>query len=266
MPENDLTAILSRLDEDSDHRTSFPECWSQGRSAFGGLSASFAVCAMKKLLPSPTPLRSLMVSFIGPIPPGEIEARPKLVRQGKNVTQASAEVVSEGKVCLQAMAAFGKHRGGLEIAPMAKFDPLPREGGQKFETVRKRLPNFLQFFEGCWAGPGVPFSGAKARNLTSWVKHKNASNAFPEEKLVCIADLPPPVLLSHYDTPPVPASSLTWSLEFLVDPREISSDWFYLEYTAEAAAQGYTQQSGLIFDETGVLCAISRQCMVYFDT
>ena len=42
--------------------------------------------------------------------------------------------------------------------------------------------------------------------------------------------------------------------------RELPAD----TSTAEAAAQGYTQQSGRIYSEDGELCALSRQCMVYF--
>ncbi|MFN3164056.1 MAG: hypothetical protein ACE37N_11390 [Pseudohongiellaceae bacterium] len=50
-----------------------------------------------------------------------------------------------------------------------------------------------------------------------------------------------------------------------MQPAErIASDWFYLQFTAEAAAEGYTQQSGRIYSESGELCALSRQCMVYF--
>ena len=126
-------------------------------------------------------------------------------------------------------------------------------------------PNFsLQYFEGSWAGGGIPFSGKPDRKLHLWAKHRCDMNEFPAEKIVAIADIPPPVVLSHFSEPPVPASSLTWSLEFLVPPAEIESDWFYLEFTLEAAAEGYTQQSGRIFTEDGVLCALSRQCMVYF--
>ena len=33
----------------------------------------------------------------------------------------------------------------------------------------------------------------------------------------------------------------------------------------DAAADGYTQQSGRIYEESGRLCALSRQCMAYFE-
>ena len=39
-----------------------------------------------------------------------------------------------------------------------------------------------------------------------------------------------------------------------------------LEFVVDAANNGYTQQSGKIYTEQGKLCALTRQCMVYFDT
>jgi len=97
-----------------------------------------------------------------------------------------------------------------------------------------------------------------------WVRHKADMSDHPIEKMVVIADMPPPLILSHFKVPPVPSSSLTWSLEFVIPPEEIDSEWFYLEFLIESAANGYTLQSGRIFTEDGQLCALSRQCMVYF--
>lgn len=110
----------------------------------------------------------------------------------------------------------------------------------------------------------LPFSGNTDRHLNIWARHRQDPVSFPVEKLVAIADVPPPVVLSWFETPPVPASSLTWALEFVKPPAEIHSEWFYLDYEMEAAADGYSQQSGRIYSEDGELCALSRQCMVYF--
>ena len=46
MPESNLNQILKNLQDSADNCTEFDESWSQGRSAFGGLSAAFAVTAM----------------------------------------------------------------------------------------------------------------------------------------------------------------------------------------------------------------------------
>ena len=180
------------------------------------------------------------------------------------MTQTSADVISNDAVCLQAMAVFGDPRDGLRVPAAEEFKPIPREQGLAFDTNAKRLPPFLQTFEGYWIAGSLPFSGKLNRNLQMWVRHRSGMSELPIEKLVTICDIPPPVILSAFEKPPVPSSSLTWSLEFIVTPESIRSEWFYLDFTVDAAADGYTQQSGRIFDESGQLCALSRQCMVYF--
>ena len=264
MHDPDLETILTSLKQSPESRTNFGESWSQGRSAFGGISAAFAVTGMGKLLASPQPLRSLMISFVAPLPPGEISVDAKVQRQGKNVTQCTADVISDGNICLQAMGVFGNSREAFQAPPLIEANPPSRDKGIPFEANAERLPHFLQYFDGCWLDGGVPFSGNFKPYLKMWVKHRSNLTEFPMEKLVTIADIPPPVVLSHFDKPPVPSSSLSWSLEFVVPPETIESDWFYLEFEVEAAANGYTQQSGKIFDESGNLCALTRQCMVYF--
>ena len=163
------------------------------------------------------------------------------------------------------MGVFGIDRPGLEV-PAASAEPPPRDQGVNFTRYAKRQPAFLGYFDGYWTSPGMPFSGHAARDLSLWVKHQVELPQFPVEKLVAIADIPPPVILSHFDKPPVPSSSLTWALEFVQTPDKINSEWFHLQFITEAAANGYTQQSGKIFDEAGQLCALTRQCMVYFDS
>lgn len=256
--------ILTELQGSPDNITRFDDTWSQGRSAFGGLSAAFAITAMNKRMDSQTPLRSLMVSFIAPIPPGEVRVETHIQRQGKNVTQLSADVISGGEVCLQAMGVCGRGREATASPAKDSFDPLPREQGIAFQDHARRLPSFLRYFDGSWAGGGLPFSGNKETTLDLWARHVDDLSAFPGEQVCAIADIPPPVMLAHFTTP-TPASSLTWSLEFVIPPPQIKSDWFYLHFDMDSAAEGYTQQSGRIYTEDGRLCALTRQCMVYFE-
>jgi acyl-CoA thioesterase len=264
MLESDIKKILENLEGNAAHAANFSEQWSQGRSAFGGIAAAFATTAMRKILGSPQQIRSLMVSFVAPLPPGEFIVEPQIIRQGRNVTQASANVISNGQICLQALAAFGNSREGLIVPANEGFNPTPREQGISFESQVKRMPSFLKFFEGSWVDGGRPFAGKLSRKLNMWVRHRADLSHFPTEEIVTLADIPPPVILTQFDTPPVPSASLSWSLEFVEAPESIETEWFYLEFTLEAAANGYTQQSGKIFDESGRLVALTRQCMVYF--
>ncbi len=264
MSQSHLLLMLQALKDSSANSAQFDESWSQGRSAFGGISAAFTVTAMCKQIEPTQSIRALMVSFLAPIPPGEVSVVTRIQRRGKNVTQMSADLNANGQIALQAMGVFGNSRAALNLAPEHWPVMPPRAQGIPFSTHAKRLPHFLSNFEGCWVEGGMPFSGTKKNNLGMWVRHKASMELFPVEKIVTICDIPPPVILSHFDTPPVPASSLTWSLDFVVPPETVTTEWFYLDFQIDAAANGYTQQSGKIFDEGGRLCALSRQCMVYF--
>ena len=87
-------------------RLAIPEDWHQGRTAYGGLSTALALTAAVKAggdgLP---PLRSAMVSFVGPLF-GPVEVGARVLRRGKNATWISGEVLREGECGLQAGFVF----------------------------------------------------------------------------------------------------------------------------------------------------------------
>ena len=265
MTTDTLQQILDQLAESDENTTTLGDNWSQGRAAFGGLVAALASLGMSKQLDTAPPLRSLLTSFVAPRPPGQVSVDAAIQRQGRSVSQCSANVVSGGSIALQALGVFGNARPGLRVEADRMSKPLPREEGIPFEKFAKRMPGFLSQFDGCWMGNAMPYSGSRTRKLNMWVSHRCDMSAYPAEKIVALADMPPPVLLAHYDKPIVPASSVSWGLEFVIDPAEVEGDWFYLDFDLDAAADGYTQQSGRIYDEAGRLCALSRQCMVYFE-
>ena len=79
-------------------RLAIPESWHQGRTAYGGLTAALALHAARQVggadLP---PLRSAQVSFVGPVY-GEIEARARVLRRGRNAVWIAAELLRDGEV------------------------------------------------------------------------------------------------------------------------------------------------------------------------
>ncbi len=258
-----LPDIIGSIDA-AEATVTIPESWMQGRAAYGGLGAAIAATAMRKVLPVEKSLRSIMVSFVGPIPAGEVTVRGELMREGKNVSQATARVLDGDKICLQATAAFGSSRETKSAGPATAFRPEDRDSVPRLNVSRFPVPGFIANFDIHWTGGGIPTSGMCDRRLGKWVRHAADMEAYPVEKIIGLADIPPPIMMSHYKNRLL-ASSLSWSLEFLIPPEEVRSDWFYLDFTLEAAAGGYSQQSGLIFTEDGQLVAMSRQCMTYFE-
>lgn len=264
MSERMFTEILKDIETSDDMSTYLSPSWQQGRAAFGGLVASMAVAGMKKQLAEHKTLRSLLVNFVGPTPITPINIVPRVLREGKSVTQMAADVVDDSGVHLHASAAFGLPREAKFVPQASEFKPEPRESVPLMPKNMGSIPNFLKHFDIHWTGGGIPLSGMDDRRCGMWVKHTEDLSAYPEERIIALADMPPPIMLSHFKKL-VRVSSLSWSLEFVRPPEEVTSDWMYLDYTLEAAANGYSQQDGRIFDEEGNLCAISRQCMVYFE-
>jgi len=259
MPE-----LLQQLADDETSSVTISPGWAQGRAVYGGLAAAIGLVGMEKLVEGAVPLRSLMTSFVAPMPEAKVTAKARVMRSGRSVTQTSVDVMTGGQITLHASAAFGGARETLAVAAEAEFNPKPRAGVPPMDASVRQLPGFLQRFDIHWTGGGIPLSGTKERRTGMWVRHKDDMSAFPAAKIVALADVPPPVMMCHYNRQ-VMASSLSWSLEFVVPAEDINSDWFYLDYELEAAAGGYSQQNGRIFTEDGALVALSRQCMVYFE-
>ena len=263
--KSDLADILGALRDHPDNLANVSEHWSQGRSVYGGVAAALAVTAMRKEVAADRSLRSLMVSFVGPLQPGESAVRTRLLREGGNVTQTSAEIVQDGQVCLQTLAAYGKPREGLAIAVDHGFTAdRPEPDTPLREQGPKRMPGFLKFYEGRWMEGGTPYSGDAKDTIRIWAAHRTDLSEFRDEAVVAVSDIPPPVLLNRFTDTRTPSSSLSWSLELVTPPERIDTRWFLLKFDIEWAADGYTQQSGTIFSEDGRLAALSRQTMVYF--
>jgi len=259
-----LEEIIKNLAENDGSRVQVPAGWAQGRALYGGLVAAIAAEAMSAQLGSPRPIRSLLGNFVAPAPEGELLVSTEILREGRAVVQTRADVLAGDQVCFAASAAFGDDRPGILVSPEKAGDIPARDSVPPMRPGDRPLPGFLENFDIRWTGGGVPMSGSKDMHTSMWVRNRSDLDAFPIAKIISIADMPPPVILCHYDRP-TRTSSMSWSIEFVVPPEQVIGDWFYLDFVLDAAASGYSQQSGKIFDETGTLIALSRQCMVYFE-
>ena len=262
--DTSFRAIVDDLKAKNGSAVTITEGWAQGRALYGGLVAALAAEAMAMSLENERPIRTLLCNFVAPAPVGDLKLKTEILREGRAVVQTRCDVLAGDQVVFAATAAFGDDRPGEAVATEYVMDAKPRDSVPSMEKATRMLPGFLDNFDVHWTGGGIPMSNSKDRTTGMWVRHKSDMAAFPIANLVGVADMPPPVMLSHYDRP-IRASSMSWSLEFVVPPQNVETDWFYLDFMLEAAANGYSQQSGQIFAEDGTLVALSRQCMVYFE-
>lgn len=240
--------------------------WLQGRSLFGGLQAAVAVAAMRSQVPAGLPLRTLQMTFIAPVPAGEVRAVAQLLRSGKSAVHVQARLEDEhGELLALVIGVFGSGResrvsrepalAAAAADTAAAATPLPFLPGV--------TPNFMQHFQVSLRGGALPFTG-KPVHANRFEVGLREPAATSEWHLLAIADFVPPVALSWMDTV-VPGSSLTWMLEILVDDYQSqpAAGW-RVDAELVAARDGYTSQSTWIVAPDGRPVALSRQSMVVF--
>src|SRR5690606_19538082 len=113
------------------------EGWGQGRACFGGLVAAVMYAPLGRSI-TDRPVRSITVSFVGPVAPGPVTLETEVLRTGKSVTQAQCRLRQNGEIQAVLLASFGKGRESAirvqaaappRIKGPAEATPLPRVKG-----------------------------------------------------------------------------------------------------------------------------------------
>jgi len=232
----------------------------QGRSVFGGLQAAIAVAAMRRFIA--TPLRTLQVTFIAPVPQGAVSAQAKVLRQGKNASHVEARVMVGDEVACVAIGVFGNARETV-ISALPQQQVVPAQATIEFPYFEGLTPAFMRHFKATVLQGDLPYSGKPLTELVVELDLHD-SGTFSEAHFLALADFMPPVALCWLKNFAA-GSSLTWMLEFLVDDfSTFSFEGWRADASLVAARDGYTSQSVMLWAPNGVPAAISRQSMVVF--
>jgi acyl-CoA thioesterase len=230
---------------DGTQRVSIPAGWAQGQSTYGGLTAALgleAVCRTYEDLP---PLRSAMVNFIGAAG-GDLTVRPELIRQGRSMTVAQADVIAEKGLATRSTFSFGVGRESAFDETHLPVPDLPEPEDAKPYFSGNLRPNFTQFFDSRLAKGGMPRSGSDQTNHFIWVKFEEPIEP-SMVSLLALADMPPPAMMPKF-TEFKPISSLTWMVNVLQEnPQPYKDGWWLLQSRAEHASQGYSSQDMLVW-------------------
>lgn len=241
--------------------------WSQGRAAFGGLVGALLLAAAKARLPRPAPLRSLTVSFVAPVLVGPVRLAVDVLRSGNSVTQMQVTMWQNDTVGAAALVAFGVDRSSaIRVDAAAGPAMPPAERVPAWPSMPGVTPEFFDQLELRLTDGSPAYSGADTSHLTGWMRLRQAPAEFTEELLVLLADSWPPAVLQMMATPK-PASSLTWTLEPVLDiePGVIAPDaHLACDERTDQAGNGYAHTEARIWHPDGRLVAISRQTVTVF--
>lgn len=259
----DFTALMASMTTGGDScSVTATEDWLQGRTIYGGLLAAFCLQSVSRQFADLPPLRSAQLAFVGPAA-GTVTIRPTVLRKGKSTVFIGIELFGEAGLATRATFCYGAAResaaafGALAAPAVADPDACP----QFFRPIPGL--NFLQHFEGRFAGGNVPFSGGKHPGFSLWVRHRDEARPATLPALVALTDSPPPAALVLFKRSG-PLSTMTWSIDLLTDRPETRDGWWLLDTKAENVSGGYSSQATTLWNADRQPILVSRQNVAVF--
>ncbi len=241
-----------------------PEDWMQGRSIFGGLQAALALRAMRGLVSPELPLRVLQTTFIAPVA-GSVDLEARVLRVGKGTTHAEARIVENGNTAALVVGVFGRGRPSkAELVPQPATVWGEAHEPFEFPFIAGLSVAFVQHFRMRLMSGPLPFIGSKLapRAVIEVTLHDRGPTN--ESHVVAIGDAIPPLAFAML-TGPAPGSSVTWTLEMLVDRfDDMPLEGWQVQAEVRAGHSGFTSQPSTIFAPGGRAVALSQQSMVVF--
>lgn len=238
-----------------------PEDWHQGRTAYGGFSGALALATAREAVPDLPPLRSAQIAFVGPLY-GDVDARARVLRRGKNATWASVELLKDGAVGLAASFVFmGPVESSLHLndcAPPA--DLIPVDEAAELQPGGF-APTFLKnHFD---VRHALPRRAEKRPEMCWWVRPKAHAALDPTLSAVLSADgVPPAVMPLMY--PGVMVSSMTWQINMLTPTPTTWDGWWLLRSAGNYAEAGCSSQQMQLWNAEGAPILNAMQSVALF--
>ena len=253
---------------DTPLNVTIPADWGQGRASFGGLVVALQYEAMRAHVSVDRALRSLAVSFVGPVAADvPISFEVEVLREGRAVSQVVGRAVQNGQVMTLVQASFGASRESAvsvdsvpapEMKAVAQCPLLP--------CIKGITPEFMGHLSMAWAVGALPFTGRGTREMGGWVRLAGEVQDEPltETHLLALVDAWPPALLPLLNKPTA-GSTLTWTIEFVQPlPKASTLEWCKYLAVIEHARDGYGHVAANLWAPGGELIAISRQTVAVF--
>lgn len=258
--------LLAALETSSDNTVVIPADWAQGRAGYGGLVAALVYDAMRRMAGDERPVRSLAITFVGPVLPGApLQIESQQLRQGKAVSQMLGMARQDGQVMCIVQGSFGAARASvIDVAALPAPAVKAPEDCQPMPYIAGVTPEFIRHFDMCLGFGDLPFSSSTAREHGGWMRFARDEGEVHAAHLLGLVDVWPPAVLPML-TERAPASSLTWTIEF-VQPQPVvgATEWLLYRAEIEHARDGYGHTAAMVWRADGSLLAISRQTVAVF--
>jgi acyl-CoA thioesterase len=253
-PIADLLAAAEPIE--AGFRTTIPENWKQGRTAYGGLSAALALHAAMQIEPDLPPLRSAQIAFIGPLA-GNVAVAATKLRRGRNAAFIQSDLVSEAGLGFRATFVF--------MAPLASaitHDTAPRAPLKAPVPTAELYTGPDHFFTGNFNFLDIKDTGPA--EWLRWARLRARDGLHPMVELMAIGDALPPAAFKLLENRQAPLSSLNWQINFVAPEPATTDGWWLLHASADIARDGYSSQRMTIWNAAGEPIAEAMQGVAIF--
>lgn len=241
-----------------DHPVDLPQSWTQGRTAFGGLSSALAYQAASHIEDDLPPLRSAQIAFTGPLF-GTLTAESNMLRRGKSTAFVQAEIFGGKGLGLHCNFIFAAPRATeVKISDIDKpdFPNLPDD------TVLHSGPP--QFFTSNmeYVGKRIDTS-TKTNRLTRWMRLKQRDGLDPVAEILCMCDSLPPSVMGLLDQNAM-VSSMNWQINIIAEELANQDGWWLIDSHTHHADHGASSQYMSIWNSRHELMATAMQSVAYY--
>jgi acyl-CoA thioesterase len=230
--------------------------WNIGNAPNGGYLVTIALSALSDGLPHPDPV-AVSAHFATRTESGaplQVEVEP--VRAGKSHSTAVAWLRQEGTTRVHVTATYGDLEAMTGPTNIQSERPAFPPPDQCVPAEGPALPSFIRQFDlrllpetAMWA-VGRPSGRAE---MAGWIRLKDGRRPDPHS-LVMFADSFPPTVFNLFTAKWVPTLELTVHVRGRPAPG-----WVQCRFQTRYLINGYLEEDGEIWDETGTLVALSRQ-------
>ena len=257
-----FSQVLAQLaHHDHTYRAMPSEEWRQGRTIFGGLSASLAVTAAQRAFSTLPPLRSAQFAFIGPVT-GQLEMAPRLLRAGKSASFVEVIGTSDSEEVFRATLLFGAPRRSDYNYQSLPMPAAPQPDGLPDFFDAPFAPRCTGQFEGRLAGGSTPISGADKPELLLWMRHRDSSAPDNVASVLALGDVPPPAAIAMF-TSSAPISTVSWSVD-VIGTQFRGAAWHLAHVEGETIEEGYSAQRITLWNSDGQPVLSGRQTIAIF--
>lgn len=240
--------------------------WGQGRSVFGGVVGAGLARAMSHGVPDDKVLRSLSITFAGPVDPAPLECRTELVRDGRSASFVTGSISQDGTTRTLATATFALARhSSVPVPGPARPEVAGPDGIVSMPYIDGVTPRFTQWFEFRYTRGAYPFSASDSPVIAGWCRFRNDAHPGDAMGMLGLLDGWPSPAISMLRTP-APGSSITWNVDFAAPrPDRRIDEWWYFEAASSFVGDGYTSFDASLWAPDGTFAARSRQLAGIFE-